>query len=57
MHSWPNDADQPPDVRVHRLLLSMMMQKHGFTPYEKEWWHFRLADEPYPNTYFDFPVK
>jgi D-alanyl-D-alanine dipeptidase len=57
MHSWPNDADQPPDVRVHRLLLSIMMQKHGFTPYEKEWWHFRLADEPYPNTYFDFPVK
>ncbi|MEA5987714.1 D-alanyl-D-alanine dipeptidase, partial [Salmonella enterica subsp. enterica serovar Virginia] len=22
-----------------------------------EWWHFSLTHEPYPNTWFDFPVK
>ena len=55
--SWPGDADQPHPVRVHRLLLSIIMQRHGFSPYEREWWHFTLADEPYPDTYFDFPVR
>jgi D-alanyl-D-alanine dipeptidase len=33
------------------------MQRHGFKPYRYEWWHFTLVDEPYPATYFDFPVK
>ena len=28
----------------------------GFNPYEEEWWHFTLANEPYPDTYFTFPV-
>jgi D-alanyl-D-alanine dipeptidase len=55
--SWPTDAGQTPEVRANRLLLSTIMQRHGFKPYEREWWHFRLADEPFPDTYFDFPVK
>ena len=55
--SWPTDAEQASGVRAHRLLLSSIMQRHGFKPYSKEWWHFTLADEPYPETYFDFPVK
>ena len=55
--SWPTDADQPSEVRAHRLLLSTIMQRHGFKPYEYEWWHFTFADEPYPDTFFDFPVK
>ena len=29
----------------------------GFEPYECEWWHFTLADEPYPDRYFSFPVS
>jgi D-alanyl-D-alanine dipeptidase len=33
------------------------MEKHGFKSYEKEWWHFTLENEPFPNTYFDFPVE
>ena len=33
------------------------MQAHGFEPYPEEWWHYTLADEPYPETYFDFPVR
>jgi D-alanyl-D-alanine dipeptidase len=55
--SWPTDATQPSEVRAHRLLLSSIMQRHAFKPYKYEWWHFTLADEPYPATYFDFPVK
>ena len=29
----------------------------GFTNYPNEWWHYTLADEPYPDTYFDVPVE
>ncbi|MFO7675377.1 MAG: M15 family metallopeptidase [bacterium] len=55
--SWPKDAKQAPEARAARLLLSVVMQGRGFEPYESEWWHFRLADEPYPDTFFDFPVR
>ncbi|MCA0931188.1 M15 family metallopeptidase [Lutimonas saemankumensis] len=40
-----------------RLLLKRRMEKHGWQSYPKEWWHFTLKDEPYPNTYFDFPIE
>ncbi|MCK0130792.1 M15 family metallopeptidase [Flavobacteriaceae bacterium F08102] len=43
--------------RAIRLLLQRRMMKHGFKPYEKEWWHFTLENEPYPDTYFDFSIK
>ncbi len=43
--------------RALRLLLKRRMEKHGFKSYEKEWWHFTLKDEPYPDTYFDFPIE
>jgi D-alanyl-D-alanine dipeptidase len=33
------------------------MQRGGFRPYAKEWWHFTLAHEPFPTTYFDFTVR
>ena len=39
-----------------RMLLREIMTSHGFKPLAEEWWHFTLADEPYPGTYFDFPV-
>ncbi len=39
-----------------RMLLQKTMMRGGFEPYECEWWHFTMADEPYPNTYFSFPV-
>lgn len=41
----------------NRMLLRSVMMKHGFNPLAEEWWHFTLADEPYPDTYFDHPVK
>lgn len=41
----------------NRRLLREIMQKYGFSPYNKEWWHFVLKDEPFPKQQFDFPSK
>ncbi|MBE8949004.1 MAG: M15 family metallopeptidase [Quinella sp. 3Q1] len=41
----------------NRMILRDVMVKHGFKPLYSEWWHFTLANEPYPDTYFTFPVK
>ena len=40
----------------NRTLLKSTMVTYGFQPYAQEWWHYTLKDEPYPDTYFDFPV-
>ena len=42
---------------ANRNLLRDVMVRHGFLPYANEWWHYTLADEPYPDTYFDFDVE
>ena len=39
----------------NRMLLRNVMIRNGFEPLDCEWWHFVLKDEPYPDTYFDFP--
>ncbi len=49
--------DITPEQRRARLLLRTAMEAHGFVPLEEEWWHFTLQDEPYPDTYFTFPVS
>jgi len=41
----------------NRMLLREVMLRHGFLPIDSEWWHFTLANEPFPDTYFTFPVK
>ena len=41
----------------NRMILREAMMRHGFKPYENEWWHFTLIDEPYPYTYFTFPLR
>ena len=41
----------------NRQVLREAMLRHGFKPLDSEWWHFTLANEPYPDTYFNFPVK
>ena len=41
----------------HRMILRRAMLAHGFKPLDTEWWHFTLRDEPFPDTYFTFPVK
>ena len=42
---------------ANRMRLRDAMARGGFVPYECEWWHFTLADEPYPHSYFSFPVS
>ncbi|MBQ6757656.1 MAG: M15 family metallopeptidase [Selenomonadaceae bacterium] len=41
----------------NRMILRDAMVKHGFKPLYSEWWHFTLENEPYPDTYFTFPVR
>ena len=41
----------------NRMILRAAMLRHGFLPLDSEWWHFILANEPYPDTYFTFPVR
>ena len=41
----------------NRMVLRAAMLRHGFLPLDNEWWHFRLANEPFPDTYFNFPVR
>jgi D-alanyl-D-alanine dipeptidase len=55
--SWTASRRIGPQQRANRLLLKTLMERHGFVNYEKEWWHFKLKDEPFPDTYFDFPIE
>ena len=41
----------------NRMLLQSVMMRNGFEPFDTEWWHFTLWDEPFPDTYFEFPVS
>ena len=43
--------------KANRALLQHLMTSNGFVPYAQEWWHFTLAKEPFPKTYFNFAVK
>lgn len=46
-----------PGQTANRSFLRTLMVKNGFKPYEAEWWHFTLDLEPFPDTYYDFPVQ
>ena len=46
-----------PEQFAHRMILRRAMLAHGFKALDSEWWHFTLRDEPFPDTYFTFPVK
>lgn len=41
----------------NRLFLRKIMLENGFNPYDNEWWHFTLKNEPFPDTYFNFPIE
>ena len=41
----------------NRMVLRTAMLRHGFDGLDSEWWHFTLRNEPYPDTYFDFPIR
>ena len=54
--SHHNFTEITDDQKSHRLLLKDVMSKFGFRAYHKEWWHYTLRQEPYPNTFFDHVV-
>ena len=55
--SHPDYKDITSEQYRNRMILREAMIKHGFNPFDTEWWHFTLKDEPFPDTYFDFSVK
>ena len=55
--SWIDNLELTYQQRANRMLLQTIMRKHGFKYYTKEWWHFTLVNEPFPETYFDFPIE
>ena len=57
IESHPDYTDITPQQYANRMILREAMLRHGFKPLASEWWHFTLADEPYPDTYFTFPVR
>ncbi|MFF4388129.1 M15 family metallopeptidase [Streptomyces sp. NPDC001552] len=42
--------------RANRDLLRSTLTAEGFVNLPEEWWHFTYKPEPFPDTYFDFPV-
>ena len=46
-----------PKAQENRKLLKNLMEKHGFENLPQEWWHYTLKREPFPDKYFDFPIK
>lgn len=42
---------------MKKLFILTIGLRHGFKPLDTEWWHFTLKDEPFPDTYFTFPVR
>ena len=57
VESWPLHDNLTEVQRANRLMLRTVMVRHGFRSYEKEWWHFTLIREPFPDRYFEFPVR
>ncbi len=55
--SHPTCREVTDEQYGNRMVLRRVMERNGFVPYENEWWHFTLKDEPYPDTYFSFPVS
>lgn len=55
--SHPDYMGVTDEQYANRMTLRDAMCAHGFKPINTEWWHFRLEDEPYPDTYFTFPVN
>jgi zinc D-Ala-D-Ala dipeptidase len=55
--SWTADPSVGAEAHKNRMLLASAMRRRGFRSYDKEWWHFTLRGEPFPDTYFNFPVK
>ena len=55
--SWVLHKNLSSQQKANRMLLQTIMNSHGFNSYPKEWWHFTLRWEPFPETYFDFEIE
>ena len=55
--SHPDYRGVTDEQYANRMILRKAMTDHGFRPLAEEWWHFTLEDEPFPDTYFTFPVS
>ena len=55
--SWPESTEISEQQHNNRWILREAMLSCGFVPFPNEWWHFSIDPEPYPDTYFDFPVR
>ena len=55
--SHPDYRDITDEQYENRMILREAMISHGFKPIVEEWWHFTLENEPYPDTYFTFPIN
>ena len=55
--SHPDNRSITDEQYENRMILQDAMVRNGFEPIYCEWWHFMLRDEPYPDTYFNFPVS
>lgn len=55
--SHPDYDGVTDEQHENRMLLRDVMVRYGFEPIDCEWWHFTLKDEPYRDTYFEFPVN
>ena len=55
--SHPDCREVTDEQYDNRMLLQNLMVRAGFEPIDCEWWHFTLKNEPFPETYFDFPVS
>lgn len=53
----PRGRSITPEQFRNRMILRQAMIRHGFNALDSEWWHFTLKDEPFPDTYFNFPVR
>ena len=53
----PTGRSITPEQFANRMILRKAMLAHGFKALDSEWWHFTLKNEPFPNTYFTFPVR
>ena len=57
LESHPDYRDITEEQFANRMILRQAMLRQGFKPIEEEWWHFTLKNEPFPDTYFTFPVR
>jgi D-alanyl-D-alanine dipeptidase len=55
--TWPSSTEVSAAQRANRNLLTEAMMRAGFKPLAEEWWHFTLAEEAFPEHYFDFDIK